>query len=333
VRVACVGIAAGFVVVFSGPFSGAPAIVFTLGLVVLLTSYSLATILLYGFGREFNGQELREISVNREIGIVAGIILGSATPSVFQYLLGADRQYFAFGLSIAALSLIAGFAGHSIGTSRSDSDPNRKERFSFDRKIRPLVALALVNSLPVGMTATLFLFYVEDALQLVGYGGFLLAAFFLAAALSVPLWSGLSVRIGVKPTLTISMSLAIFSFIGAALLSPSTAELFWLVCLASGAAIGADMILLPVLFTAVLIRERQPAGQAFGMWFLASKLSLALAAAAVLPLLDRAGFQPGKPNAGFALGALVILYAVVPSALKFLALMMVRSLPQEVYAK
>ena len=98
VQISCTGMAVGFLVVFSWPLSAAPAVGLTIGLIVLLTSYSLATILLYGFGREFSGAQLREVSVHREIGIVAGIIIGASTPSVLGNFVGLENRFHAFGL-------------------------------------------------------------------------------------------------------------------------------------------------------------------------------------------------------------------------------------------
>ena len=49
-----------------------------------------------------------------------------------------------------------------------------------------LLWIALINSLPVALTSTLFLFFVEDKLALESLAGPLLKLFFLAAALALP---------------------------------------------------------------------------------------------------------------------------------------------------
>jgi GPH family glycoside/pentoside/hexuronide:cation symporter len=61
-------------------------------------------------------------------------------------------------------------------------------------------------------------------------------------------------------------------------------------------------------------------GAAFGLWSFVSKLSLALAAATLLPALQAAGFTPGVGNTPSALFALSAFYALVPCALKVLAI-------------
>ena len=190
-----------------------------------------------------------------------------------------------------------------------------------------LLLLALVNSLPVAVTSTLFLFFVEDRLQLAGMAGPLLVLFFLSAGLSVPLWTAASHRIGPRATLLVAMPLAILGFSGAALLAPGNLAGFAVVCLLSGAASGADLVILPAMFSIVLTRSRIHASMAFGIWSFATKLGLALAAATLLPLLDRFGFAPGTANSARSLGALNLAYAVLPCALKLVALALVFTLP------
>ena len=62
-------------------------------------------------------------------------------------------------------------------------------------------------------------------------------------------------------------------------------------------------------------------GQGFGLWSLVTKASLAVAAVVLLPTLEAAGFAAGQatqPEA--ALQTLTYLYALVPLALKCLAI-------------
>ena len=104
---------------------------------------------------------------------------------------------------------------------------------------------------------------------------------------------------------------------------------FGLISALSGAALGADMVILPAVFATALVKERVPTGIAFGLWSFSAKISLALSAAIVLPILQGAGFTPAGPNTPEALRSLNLLYAVFPCALKVLALILVARLPDE----
>ncbi|MCX8955441.1 MFS transporter, partial [Ruegeria sp. NA] len=178
-----------------------------------------------------------------------------------------------------------------------------------------------------------FLFFVEDRLQLPGKAGPLLILFFLSAGVSVPLWAKLSNQIGPKQTLMIAMPLSIAGFIGAATLSAGNLTGFAVICLASGAALGADMVVLPAMFSVTLTRAGLNASTAFGIWSFAGKLGLALAAFFTLPLLERSGFTPGQTNSAQALDTLNLAYAVLPCILKLGAFGMVLTLPTEVTSK
>jgi GPH family glycoside/pentoside/hexuronide:cation symporter len=62
-------------------------------------------------------------------------------------------------------------------------------------------------------------------------------------------------------------------------------------------------------------------GQGFGLWSLVNKFTLAFAAVVLLPLLERTGFVAGATDLpDQALTTLTVLYALVPSLLKLLAI-------------
>jgi len=149
----------------------------------------------------------------------------------------------------------------------------------------------------------------------------LLLLFFLAAAGAAPVWGTLAERFGAKPVLLAAMVLAIAAFAGAAFLGAGDVGWFALVCLASGAAMGADLTLLPAIFANRMAKIAPSAAEGFGLWSFVSKFTLALAAAALLPMLERAGFVAGAaemPEGAITL--LVLLYAVVPCVLKLIAI-------------
>jgi GPH family glycoside/pentoside/hexuronide:cation symporter len=187
---------------------------------------------------------------------------------------------------------------------------------------RRLLMIALLNASPVAVTSTLFLFFVESRLALPGYEGPLLLLFFLAAAASTPVWSHLARKHGPKPVLIAAMTLAIASFLWTLTLGTSDLIPFALICAASGAALGADLTLLPAIFAQRLAQTGTPEAAAFGLWSFVSKLSLALAALTILPALQAAGFQPGQSNSENALQTLTLIYAGLPCVLKVTAIVL-----------
>ena len=330
---AVAGLAVGFPLLFSlapGPHVTTQLVA---ALVLLFAAYSLGTILLYGrsatLAERPEASALLQLAAYREGGMLAGVILAAMAPAVLVALGAGGQGYPAFGLVLGGLAAITAVFSFSVW----QRPVVMGESFSLAGlgkagALRILV-LALVNSLPVAITSTLFLFFVEDRLQLPGMAGGLLTLFFISAGLSVPIWTRVSLRLGSKTTLMISMPLAILGFAGAAFLSPGDMVGFAVICMAAGAALGADTILLPAMFSVALTQAGLKASLAFGIWAFAGKLGLALAAFIVMPLLQWNGFVPGQVNSAQALSTLNIAYAVIPCVLKLAALGLVFTLPSE----
>lgn len=330
---AALGLATGFPLLFSlsaGPQVEARVIAI---LVLLFSSYSLGMILLYARSATLAAtpapRDVMTMAAYREGGMLAGVVVASIVPTLFVAMGAGAQGYPAFGLFLGALALVCAAISLPIWQRHPvPGQPLSLAGLARSGAMRLLV-LALVNSLPVAITSTLFLFFVEDRLQLPGKAGPLLILFFLSAGLSLPLWTGLSHRAGPKATLLIAMPLAILGFVGAAFLAPGNLVGFALVCIASGAALGADMVILPAMFSVALNRAGLEPSLAFGIWSFAGKLGLALAAFLVLPLLERNGFTPGALNSAQALSSLNISYAVIPCILKLGAIALVLALPSE----
>lgn len=324
---AAVGLAVGYPVLFSltpGPYLTAKIMVVLVG---VFLAYSLGSILLYGRSATLalrpEPDSLMTLAAYREGGVLAGVILASIAPAVLVALGASAQGYPAFGIVLGLLALFAAIMTRPLwrrpvilGGALSLAGLGKAGALR-------LLALALVNSLPVALTSTLFLFFVEDRLLLPGKAGLLLTLFFLCAGLSVPVWLRISRRIGPKATLLIAMPLAIACFAGSAFLVPGDLVPFAVICAASGAALGADTVLLPAMFSVALTRAGLQASLAFGIWAFAGKLGLALAAFAVMPILQWNGFAPAQANSPQALNTLTLAYAVVPCVLKLGALGMV----------
>ncbi|KPD12789.1 MFS transporter [Phaeobacter sp. 11ANDIMAR09] len=330
---AALGLALGFPLLFGlqpGPYLLAKM---TVILMLLFSAYSLGMILLYGRSAMLSGstrpRDLMTLAAFRESGMLIGVILAAIAPALLVGLGAARQGYAVFGLFLAALAILAAVLTRPIWKRQAVVGRPLGVSNLWQSGASHLLVLAVLNSLPVALTSTLFLFFVQDYLALPKLAGPLLVLFFLSAGLAVPAWTLLSRRIGAKPSLLIAMPLALASFAGAAFLEPGDAVGFTLICMASGAALGADMLLLPALFSISLTKAGLSAGAAFGIWSFAGKLALALAAAIALPLLEARGFNPGTDNTKAALAALVTAYAILPCFLKTLAFCYALRLPTE----
>jgi GPH family glycoside/pentoside/hexuronide:cation symporter len=304
----------------------APLLWFAITLTGLFSAFSFLTITFYAEGvakaAALGPQGHLRLAGWREGGSLAGVCVAAVAPVALAGLTGSP--FAAFAALFVILALLATFAMRNqwLGQGGGFENPLAAFRPALgDPLARRLLLIALLNAAPVAVTSTLFLFFVESRLAAPGTEGPLLLLFFLAAALSTPLWSRGAQSYGAKRVLLAGMALAIASFLWAASLGAGDTLAFAVICAASGAALGADMVLLPALFARRLGQLGQGGeAAAFGLWSFVSKLSLALAAATLLPALQAAGFTPGQENAPSALYALSVLYALVPCALKVLAI-------------
>lgn len=307
----------------------APLLWFALTLTALFSAFSFLTVTFYAEGVAKAGRLGRgghlQLATWREAGALTGVCLAAAAPGALAAL--SPAPFLGFAVGFAALCLLAALAMRREWSSGRAPEASGFRAVLGDPVARRLLVLALINATPVAVTSTLFLFFVESRLAAPGWEGPLLLLFFLAAALSAPFWGRAAEAVGAKRALLSGMVLSILAFGFAAMLGPGDVALFAVICLASGAALGADMTLLPAIFASRMAEIAPGAGRAFGLWSFVSKFTLAFAAVALLPLLQASGFTAGAGNPPEALVMLTALYALLPCALKLAAIALLWATP------
>jgi len=318
----------GFVALFH-PLSMAsaqPFLWFLSSLMVVYLGFSLAIIAYQSWGAALTqARELRSrLSAYREASGLVGVIIAAALPAfvdiswltlVFIVTLFASAYLLLRHAPQAASQSPSSTQTHGASQPRSLLAPFRSNCFRW------LFAVFLLNGIAAAIPATLFLFFTNDRLALPQYAGLFLVLYFIAAALSMPLWVALAKRYGEQRAWLIGMALAIAAFVWAYTLGSGAIAGFSVICILSGFALGADLALPPALLAAVIghandIGKRE--GAYFGMWNWATKMNLALAAGISLPLLEVLGYKTGTTDAQ-GLHALAIGYALLPCLLKTLA--------------
>lgn len=295
---------------------------FAITITGLFTAFSFLTINFYaqGISKAGDGDQGHvRLAAWRESGALLGVCVAAVTPTLLMGVVAAPFATFAVGF--AAVTIIAAVFMWPEWTAQTEHEPSPIGDIVRDTTARKLLILALVNATPLAVSSTLFLFYVESKLQAPGWEGGLLVLFFLAAAISSPGWSALARRFRPKTVLLAAMCLAVASFAYTLTLSPGDVIPFAVICVLSGATIGADLTLLPAMFAKRMAVISPNGGQGFGLWNLVNKFTLAFAAVVLLPLLERSGFVAGSTDLPpDAMTMLTLLYALVPSLLKLLAI-------------
>ena len=295
-----------------------PTIWFALSLMLLFTGYSLSVILLYTHATNNFADTAQPIVARwREAGQLIGICLSAIAPTLFTEI--SHVPYTLFGGFLISITGVAVVLMHN---SWSEQMTTTSQKFSFvapDTRIRPYLILAFVNAIPVAITSTLFLFYVEYAIGSATASGPLLLLFFGAAAVSVPIWTILANKYAIEWVLGVAMLASLIAFVVTFTLGAGEIVAFAIICGVTGVLTGADLTLLPMIFIKFLQRTNVPSEEAFGYWSLSSKLALALAVGLVLPGLEVSGFDPAFPTP-LGIYNLSVAYALVPSVLKICAI-------------
>ena len=318
VLIGCSVMALSMLGLFAVPPLLPPLIWFALMLTGVFSAFSFLTINFYAQGvvkaDRLPGNGHLSLARWRETGALLGVCVAAIAPVMLGGIMGAPFAGFAVGFSILALAAVVMMRGEWVAEGLPPSVGFRA--ILGDALARRLLLIALVNAAPVAVSSTLFLFFVESRLLAPGFEGPLLLLFFLSAAAAAPIWGKLAERYGTKPVLLSAMVLAIAAFGGAMTLGAGDWVAFAVICVLSGATLGADLTLLPAVFASRMARISPSASEGFGLWSFVSKFTLAFAAVTLLPLLENAGFDSAAAsNTPEALALLTLLYAAVPCGL------------------
>ena len=323
---------AGFFALMHPPVDASPA--FAMGwLAIALTAttigFGIVSIAYQAWAAELGAESAQRtrLVTSREGFTIVGVVLASILPTVAVANLaeGLSRLAMVFVplLLIAALVTL-GYCGRAARRVEPLPSPDWRDLWHTlaDGGFRRLLAVFVANGIAAALPSTLVLFFVADVLGVPELSGAFLAAYFIAGIAALPAWLAVSRRIGRTGAWAVSMVVAIAGFGWVVFLGAGDVVPFFIVCLLSGAALGADLAM-----PAALLADRAEArsrrdgllqnGAYMGWWNLVAKLNFALAAGIALPALQFAGYVPGS-SAGAA--TLALAYGGLPLVFKLLAL-------------
>lgn len=344
VIVACVPLAAGFAAMLHPPAWSTTGLAVWLaaGSVITYLAWSTVTIAHQAWGAELGTDPATRVRITgvREACGLAGVLASAALleprhAGTLSILLAAALLLAAWLIRYAptpasATSAVASNApGHPTSSESEPTDRNAPWRTLFaERAFTRLLAVFMLNGTASALPATLVLFFVADVLGDASRAPLFLLIYFAAAALGMPLWIRLGVRVGAKRSWLIGMVASVLAFAWAFALGPGEWLAFGVICGVTGLALGADLAMPPALLAAVIAAaggRGAREGAYFGVWSLATKLNLALAAGLGLPLISLLGYQPGV--AGTVTQALSLAYAALPCLIKSIAAWLLWRLP------
>lgn len=308
----------------------------TLGWTVMLTPY-------FAWGAELSGDyaERGRISVWRETAGLLGTILAAVL-----YSLGADA---AEGMRNVAMLIVLAMPVACLVCLARVPEPRDYSRAGTSLRsltgiltdeplFRRLVLAFFLNSAANALPAGLFLFFVGQRLGAPELGGPLLIVYFGAAVLAAPLWPWLVRRHSKHRIWCWAMLYACLVFAAALLLGEGDVAGFAVICVLSGAALGADLSLPTAIQADVVDLDTarsgdQRTGAFFALWSLAQKLALAGSGGLALIALGWIGFSPAGENPAPVLFGLSLLYALAPIVLKLASVALMWRFPLDAEAQ
>jgi glycoside/pentoside/hexuronide:cation symporter, GPH family len=307
----------------------APLIWFALNVFVCTTGYSIVTInyqALGGLWRASPSGRTRITAAREALGL-CGILAASILPTVLANRYDAAAAFQIVTLVLAVLLALGGMVFFrwykSARLSQSDSVAGSGNLRDILRSPwgRRFYAIFFISNLASAIPAVLVLFYIRDRLAAAEWTGLFLLVYFLSGALSMPVWLAVARRTGKAKAWGVSMIVAIVTFVWAFTLGPGDIVPFAIVCVLSGAALGADLALPPAIVAdrIAAANDQSRAASYFSASAFFAKASFALATGLSLPLLDGLGYTPGVRAVGGIGLYLSGVYALTPCAIKIVA--------------
>jgi len=315
-------LATGFALLFFPQVTKLNALIVWASVTLMVTyaAYSFLSVSHQSWGAMLGGNEAersRIVAWREALGLV-GVVMASVTPVALG--MPATTAVFVVALIIGWLAWTR--AVQPVAKKDAAVAPGVIWLPFRHSNFKRLLLVFMLNGTASAVPATLVLFFIQDRLQAPSsMEPLFLGSYFLAAALSIPLWLAVVKRIGLARAWLCGMALSIAVFSWATQIGSGQTTAFLIICALSGVALGTDLAL-PGALLAGVIQSNGDSGKAegayFGWWNFAIKLNLALAAGLALPLLGVFGYAPGVRSPE-ALSALVIAYCVLPCVLKLAA--------------
>ena len=292
-------------------------------LVVTYLGFSAASIAYQAWGAQLSDDvhERTRVTAARETFTLVGVVVAAAAPQ----LLGGEQPAALATLSNAFAVVLAVCAGVTLVLSPRPAASSRDAEPILRQLARPfgnvafrwLLAVFVLSGIAAAIPSTLVLFFIADVIDAADRAGVFLVVYFVAGAAGLPAWVWLAARVGKRNAWLAGMALAVAAFAWAWQLGPGDVGAYFVICALSGLALGADLALPASILADVIERGardgRRGEGSYFGVWNLAVKANLAIAAGLALPLLAALGYAPG---AGGETRALSLVYCLLPCAFK-----------------
>ena len=302
-------------------------------MLIATTAFSLLTINLNTLGAVWSKDyhQKTRISAWREAIGLSGLLIASSLPGILQLYETKQTAFYHYSIILVIVAVLTSLVfsywylrdrSTAFQAQANNNDTSTKHsflsRFKYNRRFFLIYAVSMFAS---AIPAVLVLFFIRDRLGAENYSGLFLFVYFVSGIIGMPIWQRLSRNKDKMISWISAMLLGVISFLWAYSLGENDLVAYGIVCVFSGLALGAELVLPPSIL-ADLIEKQQLSHQAslqFSMLAFLSKFSFAVASGTMLWLLGLSSFQPNQHNTADALHMLSFYYALVPCAIKLFA--------------
>jgi GPH family glycoside/pentoside/hexuronide:cation symporter len=278
--------------------------------------------------------ERSSLTTYRMVMAVPAYLVGAALTPAIVGLFALQRTGYAFigiayGILAAAVLLIsaAGFRERT-GLVVSQPEPLPWRSLGIALKNRPFVWLCatyFVVNISFAFIKILMAYYVEYQLLMKAEISLVMGLMLICVTISLPFWQWLGRKMDKGPAYAIGMAVGALAVMLTFFLPHATTPLIYLVSVLAGFGFSAQWIFPWAMVADVADYDRvetgqQRSGMYYGVWGLATKISEALALAAVGWILTGFGYVPNVEQTPHALLGIRLFFGLVPAACILVAL-------------
>ena len=324
------------------PPDGASWLYFLVWIVLFYTGWTMVTLPFGAWGAEISPEyaERSRVAGAREAWSLVGTLVSVIVPGVAFFLGVTGIQNTMIVLAWAVIVLFPlciiipiMTVADRASSNRSNQDWKRGLRIIWHNGPfkRLLIAFA-VQGMGRQFVAILFVLYTIHVIKAPDAPPLVLAGYFGAGIVGIPLWVKLSNLIGKHRAWLVSMFVFNIPLVCALPLGAGDIVPFTILATIAGLSVAAGTVL-PLAMKADVIdidtlrSTEQRTGLFFALWGIADKLSIAVAAFLALSILAAFGFDPKIDNGPNALLALSVCFLLLPSLFSIGAAILIWNYP------
>ena len=278
--------------------------------------------------------ERSSLTTYRMVMAVPAYLLGAAITPAIVGLFALQRTGYAFigilyGVISAVVLLIsaAGFRERKVAVE-SKPEPNPFKSMGAALRNKPFVwlcAVYLTVNLSFAFIKILMAYYIEYQLLMKAQTTLVMGLMLVCVTISLPFWQWLSRRMDKGPAYAIGMGVGALAVLVTFFLPHGATPLIYVDSELAGFGFAANWIFPWAMVADVgdydrLQTGQQRSGMYYGVWGLATKISEALALAAVGWILTGFGYVANAVQTPFSLLGIRLFFGLVPAAFIFIAL-------------